>query len=121
MVFFWRIRYLDSDDRAFKDRDVWLETNSLDPVTKAAVEMIRELKDNGQERDIVRYRHHFREKEQTSQDWHLAPAGERSEGEFFHKGLFRGRTRTRVNAGANGLCVNGRSPICPLASGSHEE
>jgi hypothetical protein len=26
MLLFWRIRYLDTRDKAFKDRDLWLDT-----------------------------------------------------------------------------------------------
>jgi hypothetical protein len=30
MLLFSRIRYLDTRDKQFRDRDVWLETNDLD-------------------------------------------------------------------------------------------
>lgn len=60
MLLFWRIRYLDSRDRQFKDRDLWLNTDHLDPVTKAAIEATYALGDSSR-RAILRYRNHFQE------------------------------------------------------------
>lgn len=63
MLLFWRIQYLDTRDRQFKDRVLWLETNTLDPVTKIALEATHELKDVvGHSRRMLRYRHLFHEK-----------------------------------------------------------
>lgn len=67
MLLFWRIRYLDSRDREFKDRDLWLNTETLDPVTRAAVDLCAQLKDAGRQTEILRYRGLFRE-EQLSGD-----------------------------------------------------
>jgi hypothetical protein len=61
MLLFWRIRYLDTHDRQFKDRDLWLETDALDPVTKGVVEATHDLRDVGEGREMLRYRHLFRE------------------------------------------------------------
>ena len=61
MLLFWRIRYLDSRDQSFKDRDLWLETDTLDAVTRAAVELCSQLKDSGRQRGWLQYRHLFRE------------------------------------------------------------
>ena len=61
MLVFWKIRYLDARDKKFKDRNLWLDTGSLDPVTKAAVELCNEVKDSGSGRNMLRYRHLFRE------------------------------------------------------------
>lgn len=59
MFLFWRIRYLDTTDREFKDRDLWLDTETLDDVTKAAVEARTELKAYGGHREMLKYRHLF--------------------------------------------------------------
>ena len=40
MRLFWRIRYLDSRIGQLKYRDLWLDTDAVEPVTKAALEMI---------------------------------------------------------------------------------
>jgi len=62
MLLFWRIRYLDRRDRQFKDRDLWLDTKTLDPVTRAAVELCDEMERPGRGPRMLRYRHLFREK-----------------------------------------------------------
>jgi len=62
MLLFWRIRYLDTRDKQFKNRDLWLETDTLDDVTKAAVELAYELKDIGHRRKMLCHRHLFHEK-----------------------------------------------------------
>jgi hypothetical protein len=43
MLLFWRIRYFDSRDRQFKDRDLWLVTEELDPVKRSAIEAVHAL------------------------------------------------------------------------------
>src|SRR5262245_14807889 len=60
MLLFWRIRYLDCRDKQFKNRDLWLNTDTLDPVTKAAVEATYALDDSGR-RAMLRFRHLFQE------------------------------------------------------------
>jgi hypothetical protein len=64
MYLFWRIRYLDNRDNQFKDRDLWLNTDTLDPVTKAAVEATHALRDTGRGREMLRFRHLFQEHQQ---------------------------------------------------------
>jgi len=63
MLLFWRIRYLDSRDRAFKDRDLWLDTQVLDHVSRARVELDLELGETDGHRNMLRHRHLFTEKE----------------------------------------------------------
>jgi hypothetical protein len=72
MLLFWKIRYLDSADNGFKDRELWLDTDSLDPVTKTAVEATYALKDVGEKRDMLRYRYLFREKRPTDEEMQAA-------------------------------------------------
>jgi hypothetical protein len=61
MLLIWKIRYLDSQDGLSKDRELMLDTDSLDPVTKAAVELAFELRGT-RERDFIRFRHRFSER-----------------------------------------------------------
>ncbi len=68
MLLLWRIRYLDSRDRRFKDRDLCLATDPLDPVTKAAVELCRELHRSDAPREILKYRRLFREEKSSETD-----------------------------------------------------
>ncbi len=60
MLLFWRIRYLDSRNKQLKDRDLALDTTTLDAVSKAAIEVICE-RGNSVDRRILRFRHLFRE------------------------------------------------------------
>jgi hypothetical protein len=61
VILFWKIRYLDRTDKQFKDRYLCLRTKTLDPVTRAAVELVAEAETTKDKRDILRYRHLFRE------------------------------------------------------------
>ncbi len=65
MLLFWRIRYLDTGDKQFKDRDLWLDADELDPATKAAVELCHSTTEASNDRGILRYRHLFKEQEHT--------------------------------------------------------
>jgi hypothetical protein len=60
MLIFWRIRYLARSDRQFKDRDVFLDTTTLAPALKAAVELQIECRDGRSERDILKFRSLFK-------------------------------------------------------------
>jgi hypothetical protein len=62
MLFMWRIRYLDSRDKEFQDRDLWLDTETLEPGMKAAIEAYAEMKSGDRGREVLRYRHLFQEK-----------------------------------------------------------
>src|SRR5687767_10875247 len=59
MLLLWRIRYFDTRDRQFKDRDLSLDTNTLDPITAAAVEACHEASQSHGRREMLRYRHLF--------------------------------------------------------------
>jgi len=68
MIVFWAIVYLDRTDRQrrsrerqFKDRHLFLDTDSLGLVDKAAVEFLVEARSGKNERDILKFRHLFRE------------------------------------------------------------
>jgi hypothetical protein len=65
MLLFWRIRYLDTTDRQFKDRDLWLNTDDLDPMTKAEVELCQSTREASNDRGMLRYKHLFEEKNYT--------------------------------------------------------
>ena len=59
MILLWKIRYLDRTDKQFKDRYLYLNTKTLDPVSKAAVELAAENKSSKTERAIMKYKHMF--------------------------------------------------------------
>lgn len=58
-MLFWKIRYLDRADKQFKDRHLYLNTKSLDPTTRAAVELVAENGSWKAEREILKYKHLF--------------------------------------------------------------
>lgn len=61
MLLFWRIRYLDTRDKTFKDRDLWLDTDTLAPAMKAAVELAQVIGSKGAGREMLKYRPLFKE------------------------------------------------------------
>jgi hypothetical protein len=62
MLISWQVRYLDRNDKRFKDRVLFLDTDTLPPATKAAVEIIEGTKSSGSNREWLRFRSLFREK-----------------------------------------------------------
>jgi len=68
MILLWRISYLDSQDRAYKDRDLFLDTDTLDACTKAVIETAYELRDTGDRRGILKFRHLFHESQNVTAD-----------------------------------------------------
>src|ERR1700761_2553759 len=62
MNVYWKIRYLDRGTKLFGDRHLRLETDSLDPLTKAEVELVLEKRaSQGPEGGVINYRHLFSE------------------------------------------------------------
>lgn len=61
MLIFWRIRYFDRTDKHFKDRDLFLDTATLSPAKRAAVELLAESKSSGSDREFLRFRSLFAE------------------------------------------------------------
>lgn len=62
MMLFWKIRYLDRRDMTFKDRYLYLLTETLDPVTRAAIELVTEAKSDKDRRQIIRFKPLFEER-----------------------------------------------------------
>lgn len=73
MMLFWKIRYLDRTDKQFKDRHLWLDTETLDPVTRAALEIVTKNRTSKTEREILKYRHLFIER--SADSWPSDPTG----------------------------------------------
>ena len=61
LLLMWKIRYLDRSDRQFKDRCLSLDTKTLDPITRATVELIAKNDSSRSQRDILKYRYLFKE------------------------------------------------------------
>jgi Protein of unknown function (DUF2934) len=59
MRLFWTIRYLDTRDQQFKNRNLRLDTDTLAPAMKAAIEIIGDTKNGRRVRELLRYRDLF--------------------------------------------------------------
>jgi hypothetical protein len=68
MLLFWRIRYFDTSDKKFKDRDLYLLTDELDAETRAAIEACYELGQAGNHRRMLKYRSLFVEGKYSAED-----------------------------------------------------
>lgn len=82
MLIHWKFRYLNRATKEFGDRNLFLETNSLDPLTKAAVELAVEAKTRSEKRKFVGYRKLFKEDNTLKpfEDWQKNPS-ERRQGD----------------------------------------
>ena len=68
MILLWKIRYLDRTDKRFKDRELYLRTEALDPASRAAVELITEGKAPEDQRQILQFKYLFEEKPLDEKD-----------------------------------------------------
>lgn len=68
MLIFWRIRYFDRTDKQFKDRDLFLDTATLPPAKRAAIELLSEAKGNRSEREFLKFKSLFREERPSDLD-----------------------------------------------------
>jgi hypothetical protein len=84
MMIFWKIRYLDRNDRAFKDRNLFLDTRRLDAATRAAVEFALDTKTSANARNFLKYRDLFTEDNSPDATRRLA-SGDRMNGFSLHE------------------------------------
>lgn len=68
MLLLWKIQCLDSHDRQFKDRSLWLETDTLELAAREAVELCHQLCDSSDQRRWLKFRHLFRIEDTASED-----------------------------------------------------
>jgi hypothetical protein len=59
MLLIWKVRYQDDYDKELKDRFRYLDTTTLDPVTKAAIELVVSTKTHHNDRSILKFKNHF--------------------------------------------------------------
>ena len=69
MLLLWGIRYFDTRDKQFRDRDLVLETEALDPAIRMAVEATRELMEIDGDRKMLKYRHLFHEQKYSDAEF----------------------------------------------------
>lgn len=61
MLIFWFIRYFDRNEKLFKDRIRFLDTDTLPAAERAAVELVVEMKSSRSDREFLKLRALFRE------------------------------------------------------------
>ena len=88
MRLLWKIRYLDTRDRQFKDRYRFLDTQLLDAATKAAVELCYELEPAGAKRSMLKYRQRFQDLNESDGSLENFFAQEPMPSTFFVDGYF---------------------------------
>ena len=119
MLIFWRIRYLDRNDKQFKDRDLFLDTSMLPPAKRAAVELLAELKGNRNEREFLKFKSLFGE--ESWADWgesRLSAAGEiRS---FSLHDYFEDETGKEITLAEMGPILTGDPDAVLVPSGANQ-
>lgn len=119
MIIFWRIRYLDRNDKQFKDRDLFLDTERLDAATKAAIELVVETKSSSSQRDILKYRHLFQEdnSEEATQKWLV---GARAVNSFSVTEYFEDENGEELTAHEMGPILTGSPTAILVPSGAKQ-
>lgn len=62
MILIWHVRFFDPADKEFKDRELFLDTTTLDPKERASIELCAKLKSTTPSRSMMRYRALFEER-----------------------------------------------------------
>lgn len=61
MLIFWRIRYFDRTRNQFANRDLFLDTATLPPAIRAAIELLSESNSSRADRKLLKFRSQFTE------------------------------------------------------------
>ena len=119
MIVFWRIRYLDRNDKQFKDRDLFLDTERLDAATRAAVELVVETKSQNDEREILKYRNLFEEdsSDEATQKWLV---GAESVNSAFLTNYFEDENGNELTAHEMGSILSGSPTAILVPSGAKQ-
>ncbi len=94
MTLFWKIRYLDRTDRTFKDRSLFLDSEVLSLAERTALELVLEMDSPRSRRDILKFRHLFREEQPA--DLKRADGSSRYRS-FFLPDYFEDETGAEIN------------------------
>jgi len=120
MILFWRIRYLDRRDRRFKDRDLYLDTSTLDAKSRAAVELCCELNESGTSREILKHRGLFIEVGMSTCD-KVALCGEQGfKTVFFAHDYFEDELGNELSTNEVGRILTGSPTAVAIPSGAKQ-
>jgi hypothetical protein len=67
MLLLWKLTYFDRQDKEAKDRCLYLNTSTLDPALRHAVEFVAEKPESRYTREILRFRKLFTEEKVDDQ------------------------------------------------------
>ncbi len=118
MMLSWKIRYLDKFDKRFKDRCLELNTHSLDPAARAAVELVIESKSSRSEREILKFRHLFLER--TLEDATVAAHAADSFNTFCVPDYFEDETGRQITLDEIGQVQTGSPTARLITSGARQ-
>jgi len=122
MLLFWHIRYYDTCDRQFKDRDLWVDTEALDPVSRSALEATNELANIGHGREMLRYRQLFLEKTFTEAELNELGARHRASASFCIPDYFEDENGKELTPQAMGQALTGdpNTVLIPAGAKKHD-
>jgi hypothetical protein len=121
MILFWRVRYLDSRDKTFKDRDLYLETTTLSPARKAAVELCHELHNFKPDRKMLKYREHFVEKDYSTNEVAKLAELDGYGGVSFRSDYFEDETGKEITRNQIAAVLSGNPNVVSLHSGASQD
>lgn len=75
MLIFWKVRYFHRQQRTFGDHELCLNTESLDPATRAAIEFLAVSRTRQSERGMLRFRSLFAERDWKTALEEISPGG----------------------------------------------
>ena len=120
MLLFWRIRYLDTRDKQFKDRDLWLETNELELPARATVELCYRLQDSGGRREMLRYRSLFRESKHAEADLNELVQRHGGMGSVFLHDYFEDEDGKELSSKRMAVILTGRPDAVMFPAGARQ-
>jgi hypothetical protein len=120
MVLLWRIRFLDTRDKVFKNRELSLDTSTLDPATQVAVELCDQLRESGHRRDILRHRHLFREGCGAGEERRELTRRCGSVGSVCIPDYFEDENGNELNKGQLAVILTGNPSACVLPTGAKQ-
>ena len=117
MLIYWKIRYLNRTTKKFADRLLYLQSDSLDPVTKAAVELAAQATTQSDWWKFLRYRPLFTEESslQTTEEQSKTPCGDFQT--FLIPDYFEDENGQRLSADEMAKVLTGNPTAIDIPSG----
>lgn len=119
MLIIWKISYVDRTDKQFRNRDLRLDTTTLPPVERAAVELLAESESSRHDREFLKFKPLFRER--RSCDVAEPRVGDAKRMRCFSlSNYFEDEEGNELTAGELGLILTGSSSAIVVPSGARQ-